>query len=387
MATATGPATIDDVVAVVGRQRDEGLHPGAQLYVSRWGEVVCDVAVGEAGSGTPLTPRHLMLWYSSTKPLTAVAVAQLLESGSLRLDDRVGRFVAGWGNGKEECTIRHVLTHMGGFSRADVRLFDRDVGWDETIAAIAGAHAEYRPGTEAGYHPSSGWRVLGEVVRVVDGRPVEQYLREEVMAPAGMTDTWLGVPSVDQAALGDRLSPVHWTGHVVPVPKDGTLQLREYRVDRWHNEDWHRAKVEPGAGGRGPASDLGRFYEALLLDEGSRLFRRPATIDLLTACHRHGVRDRTFLGRIPWGLGVQVAGGITGTVGHRTFGHGGMASSRGICDPAEGLVMVYVCNGLAAPEANERRMMEITEAVYRAVCPEPSGARITGTPIVRTWST
>lgn len=382
-----GAPTLDDVVAAVARQRDEGLHPGAQLYVSRWGEVLCDVAVGEAAPGIPLTPAHLMLWYSSSKPLTAVAVTQLLERASLGLDDPVGRFVAGWGNGKEDCTVRHVLTHMGGFSRADVRLFDRDVGWDETMAAIAASPAEYRPGREAGYHPSAGWRVLGEVVRVVDGRPVEQYLREEVMAPAGMADTWLGIPPDDQARLADRLSPVHWTGHVVPVPTGATLELREYRVDRWHNEPWHRAKVEPGAGGRGPAADLGRFYEALLLDGGARLFARPRTVDLLTACHRHGLPDRTFGGRIPWGLGVQVAGGITGTVGHRAFGHGGMASSRGICDPAEGLVLVYVCNGLASPEANERRMMEITDLVYRAVCPEPSGARVTGTPIVRALST
>ena len=383
----THDTDIDDVVALVERQRLEGLHPGAQLYVSRWGEVVCDVAIGEASPGTPLTPGHLLLWYSSSKPLTAVAVAQLLERGDLHLDDPVERFVAGWGNGKEGCTVRHVLTHMGGFSRADVRLFDSDVGWDETLAAIAASRAEYRPGTKAGYHPSSGWRVLGEVVRAVDGRPIDQYLREEVMAPAGMTDTWVGIPADDQALLADRLSPVHWTGHVIPVPNGATLELREYRVERWHNEVWHRAKVEPGGGGRGPASDLGRLYEALLLDGGGRLFRRPETVALLTACHRHGVWDRTFGAEIPWGLGVQVAGGITGTVGHRTFGHGGMASSRGICDPVEGLVMVYVCNGLAAPEDNERRMREVTDAVYAAVCPEPSGARITGTPIVRTWST
>ena len=260
--------------------------------MSRWGEVVCDVAVGEAAPGTPMTPEHLMLWYSSSKPLTAVAVAQLLERGDLHLDDRVGRFVGGWGNGKEECTVRHVLTHMGGFSRADVRLFDRDVGWEETLAAIAASPAEYRPGTKAGYHPSSGWRVLGEVVRAVDGRPIDQYLREEVMAPAGMTDTWVGIPADDQARLGDRLCPVHWTGHVIPVPKGDTLELREYRVERWHNEVWHRAKVEPGGGGRGPASDLGRLYEALLLDEGSRLFRRPETV----ACSRRATATASGTG-------------------------------------------------------------------------------------------
>ncbi len=366
---------VDAVLALLDRQRQEGLHPGAQLYVSLGGEVVCDAAVGEASAGVPLRPDHVTMWYSSTKPLTAVAILQLVERGELGLDDRVGRYVAGWASGKEACTLRHVLTHMGGFARAET--FDDDVSWDEAIARIAAHPAEYEPGTRASYHPTSGWKVLGEIVRVVDGRPIEAYLDEEVMAPAGMADSWLGIPLSDQERLGERLAPVHWTGHVVPVVEDGELSMRPYHVEEVHDRPWHRAKVEPGGAGRGPAADLGRFYESLLLDAGARLFRRPETVSLLTACHRVGIPDATFLAAVlPYGLGVQVAGGISGRVGYRAFGHGGMASSRGLCDPVEGLVMVLVCNGLPGPVANERRMNEVTEAVYTAVCPNPRGPRV-----------
>lgn len=368
-------AGIDAVLALLDQQREEGLHPGAQLYVSLGGEVVCDVAVGEARAGVPLRPDHLTMWYSSTKPLTAVAVLQLVERGELRLDDPVGRYVPGWGSGKEACTVRHVLTHMGGFARAET--FDEDLSWEAAIARIAAHPAEYEPGTRASYHPTSGWKVLGEIVRVVDGRPFDAYLHDEVMRPAGMSDSWLGIPLADQERLAGRLAPVHWTGHVVPVVEDGELSMRPYHVEEVHDRPWHRAKVEPGGAGRGPAADLGRFYEALLLDDASRLFRRPETVSLLTACHRVGIPDTTFLTAVlPYGLGVQVAGGMSGRVGYRAFGHGGMASSRGLCDPVEGLVMVLVCNGLPGPVANERRMTEVTEAVYAAVCPRPRGPRI-----------
>jgi CubicO group peptidase (beta-lactamase class C family) len=88
------------------------------------------------------------------------------------------------------------------------------------------------------------------------------------------------------------------------------------------------------------------------------------------------VLDRIFLSSAPWGLGVQIAGSMSGTIGYRAFGHSGMASSRGLCDPVEGLVMVLVCNGLAGPIENERRMTEVTNAVYQAVCPEPRGPRV-----------
>ena len=367
-------AGIDDVVALIERQRDEGLHPGAQLYVSVGGDVVCDVAVGEARPGVGLTPAHVMMWYSSTKPLTAVAIAQLVERGDLGLDDCVGRYVAGWGGGKEACTIRHVLTHMGGFPRAET--FDDDLSWDEAIARIAAAPAEFPPGTSASYHATSGWKVLGEIVRVVDGRAIDAYLRDEVMAPAGMDTSWLGIPLADQQRLGDQLVPVHWTGLVMPVVEDGSLSMRPYHCEDIHDQPWHRAKVEPGGAGRGPASDLGRFYEALIADGGARLFRRPETVSLLGACHRSGVTDRTFLSTPPWGLGVQIAGSMSGAIGFRAFGHGGMASSRGLCDPVEGLVLAFVCNGLAGPIENERRMTEITNAVYAAVCPAPKGPRV-----------
>lgn len=369
-----GVAGIDDVVALIERQRAEGLHAGAQLYVSLWGEVVCDVAVGEARAGRALRSDDLMLWYSSTKPLTAVAVAQLLERGALALDDEVGRYVAGWGGGKERCTVRHVLTHMGGFAQAET--FDDDVSWDEAVARIAAHRAAYPPGTWASYHATSGWKILGEIVRVVDGRPIDTYLREEVMAPAGMASSWLGVPLADQDRLGERLVPLHWTGHVMPVMADGAISMQPYHIEDIHDQPWHRAKVEPGAGGRGPASDLGRFYEALLVDHAERLFRRPLTLDLLTACHRSGVLDRIFLSSPPWGLGVQIAGSMSGTIGYRAFGHSGMASSRGLCDPVEGLVMVFVCNGLTGPIENRNRMTDVTNAVYAAVCPQPKGPRV-----------
>ena len=75
----------------------------------------------------------------------------------------------------------------------------------------------------------------------------------------------------------------------------------------------------------------GRFYESLLGYGGHLL--DPKTVEVMIAVHRHGVPDVTLVGmRIPWGLGVQVAGGLTGGVGRRAFGHNGMASSRGIAD-------------------------------------------------------
>ena len=69
-----------------------------------------------------MTPDSLMVWYSMTKALTAVAIAQQWERGQLELDDPVVKYIPEFGqNGKEGVTIRHVLTHTGGFPRGRCR--------------------------------------------------------------------------------------------------------------------------------------------------------------------------------------------------------------------------------------------------------------------------
>jgi CubicO group peptidase (beta-lactamase class C family) len=361
-----GKSPFSEVVDTLERQRADGFHDGAQVYMSRFGEPLLDVAVGESAPGRALRPDDVMLWYSSGKPVTTTAVLQLWERGRLGLDDRVADYIPGWGAGKERVTVRHVLIHTGGFTMAGRgELFDSDVTYAEAVARIAAHPAEWEPGTKAGYHPSSGWKILGAVVEAVDGRPIERYVADEVLGPAGMKESRLGIPPDEQAALGDRLVPVHWKGHALAVQDDEGLRMVPYHIERIHNEAWHVAKVEPGGGMRGPARELGRLYESLLGFGPPLLETR--TVEVMAAVHRYGLPDIIFGGmKTPWGLGVQVAGGMSGGPGRRAFGHGGMASSRGMCDPDAGLVLVVVANGLPDPLRNEQRMFAFTDGVYSA---------------------
>lgn len=362
--SASAPAPdLAPVLASLERGREAGWHLGAQVYVSRHGEVLLDTAIGDAAPGRALRVDDLMLWYSSGKPWTVVALLQLWEQGRVGLDDLVADYVEGWGGGKERATLRHVLTHTGGFPMPNDPVFDADVTWEESLAATAAAPALWEPGTRAGYHAASGWRVLGAVIERVDGRRVDQYLRDEIAKPLGLDDCWLGIPPEVQREYGDRIAPVHWTGHRLPKLVDGGIEMAPYRIDEVHNEPWHIAKVEPGGGMRGPARELGRFYEALL-GHGPALLDAK-TIEPMIAVHRWGVRDATFGTKIPWGLGVQVD--FTGGPGWRAFGHGGMASSRGLADPDLGLVVVMVSNGLAGYFDAEARLIEVTDAVYAAL--------------------
>ena len=98
--------------AVVEEDMRQGLHVGAQVFVSLRGRIVEDWSTGIAREGVPMRPDSLMIWLSSCKPVTAVAIVQQWERENLELDDRVVKHIREFGQrGKENITIRHVLTH------------------------------------------------------------------------------------------------------------------------------------------------------------------------------------------------------------------------------------------------------------------------------------
>jgi CubicO group peptidase (beta-lactamase class C family) len=357
-------------LATLEEQRIAGLHPGYQLYVSLNGTVVADVARGEAridserGPAVPLDDHTLMLWLSACKPVAAVCWAMLWERGLCTLDDLVTKFIPEFGqNGKERITLRHILTHTGGFPGANSG-WPRN-SWEQTIAALCATPllAGQIPGRTAYYHPQSSWFILGEIIRRIDGRPYEQYVREQLFEPLGLLDSWVGMPPEQFALYGERIAATHNTQQI-PARIDPTF--KEERI----------VNCSPGGNAYGPVRDLGAFYEAMLHHgrrDGVQLLS-PQTVAALTARHRTGLFDGAFKHVIDWGLGFIINSNQYGaeTVPYgfgphaspRTFGHSGNQSSCGFCDPERGLVVAWACNGQPGEAKHQRRANAINRAIY-----------------------
>jgi CubicO group peptidase (beta-lactamase class C family) len=348
---------------------DAGLHLGAQLYASLHGVAVADAALGENRPGEPLTRGHLMLWLSATKPVPAVALAQLWERGLLELDDPVALHLPEFAaQGKEGITLRHLLTHTGG-----IRMLDTGwpgLPWDEIIARICAMRPEPRwvPGQKAGYHQASSWFILGEVIQRVAGRPFSAYVRAEIFAPLGMDDSWIGMPP-------DRYAAYREAGRIGAMWNTEGTAGTIARDHAWDTEE-RCVAPSPGGNGYGPLRELGRFYE-MLLGRGSRQGQRvllPQTVEAFTSPHRVGMVDATFKHVLDWGLGFIVnsiqygAETVPYGYGHhaspRTFGHSGYRSSAGFADPERGLAVALAFNGTPAADAHERRVRAVLDALY-----------------------
>jgi CubicO group peptidase (beta-lactamase class C family) len=341
----------------------EGLHLGAQLYVSLDGKVLADGAVGEARAGVPMTPEHMVIWWSMTKASVAVSIAKAWERGVIDLDATIASYVPEFGvGGKEAITVRHCLTHTGGFRSGDTvasAAKDPIENWHEVVAGICAVPLDdgWIPGETAGYHLQCGMTMLAEVLRRVDGRFYSQYVREEVFEPLGMDDCWVGMPvdRYDDYSSRGLIGTMHHTAGDAPLPLD--------RLDSKGSV----TRCGPGGYGRGPMRQLARMYEMLNgrgEREGVRVLE-PQTVEAISARHRTERFDKTFGIVTDWALGFGVDSSSHGRhSSRRVFGHGGAQSSMAYCDPEHGLVVAMQTNGMPGTEKHYKRLAAISDAIY-----------------------
>lgn len=338
----------------------QGIHLGGQLYVSSRGSLDIDLAFGESRPGIPMSEDTLMLWLSASKPITAIAIAQLFEQQKVDLNAPLAQYIPEFtGPGKEAVLLRHILTHTAGIRLADK--LSPDLPWDEMIARICQTPLEpdWIPGEKAGYSTSAGWYLLGEIVRRITGQPVDEYAREKIFLPFGMTNCWLRLPFEQYKTYGDQLGLMHSTAGSNPYP----LPLQDAAG---------LAQCRPGSSGRGPARELARFYEALL--DGGKGIVKAETIELFTQRRRTGLYDYTFLHTLDFGYGFIVDsnqyGPETLPYGYGrlcskfTFGHSGAQSSCAFADPKHNLVVAWVLNGMPGDRPHNTRARELNTAIY-----------------------
>jgi CubicO group peptidase (beta-lactamase class C family) len=369
--------TVDDeerLAALFDDHVEVGLHHGAQVAVYKDGEEVFARAAGSTGpDGEEMTTHDKMVFFSCTKPLTAVCVHQLAEAGDIDYDDPIREHwpeFADAGTDKGRVTVRHVLSHQGGFPVGEFDTRPQDwTDWDAVVAAMEDIELQFEPGSTAAYHPMNyGW-VLGELVRRVAGKTVGTHLRDHVTGPLGLENTYLGLPPdvPDEVAELSAFDPFDRARD----PERGLQGDNEQTAENFNREAVHRAEM-PAASGVGTARDLARFYACLeqggALD-GTRILEAE-TVEAATALQIHVDHDGTLGVPRRYAMGVGRAGTPTDSYGAiappSTFGHGGLGSSISWADPEAGLAMAYVTNGIREGYEQRVRANEMGDAVRRA---------------------
>ena len=334
---------------------------------------------------------------SMTKPITSIALMQLVEQGKIALSEPIakyipefkdlGVFVAGGGNtpmmSRPPLTAPRVIDlmrHTAGFTygfqeRTNVdaayRAQELD-GWakhdnDEFIAKLAKIPLEFDPGTCWNYSVSTD--LVGIIVSRVSGLSLGEYFQQHIFAPLGMNDTGFTV-AADKAG---RIPPAYaWH----PVEK---MKL----ADKAGAESaWASAhKFQSGGGGLASTlADYHRFCRMLLNGgalDGVQIIS-PKTLELMTANHLPGGKDLTELSKslfseaemagVGFGLGLASIVDPAATMVPCSRGEyfwGGMYSTAFFVDPAEDIIMIFMTQLMPSSSYPIRR--EIKTMLYAAL--------------------
>src|SRR5207302_240765 len=222
--TGLSSERLQRIGTVIQRNIDEKRIAGAVTLVARRGSVVWFKAQGmaDAEAGKPMRPDTLFRICSMTKPITSVAVMMLYEEGRFLLDDPVSKYLPEFKNQNvlvkpatgesytipvtREITIRDLLRHTSGltyhwndmlgpmYKTANVAhgLLPYDGTIEDSVKRLAALPLLFRPGERWEY--SLGVDVLGRLVEVVSGKPLDEFFRTRIFEPLGMKDTYFYPP-------------------------------------------------------------------------------------------------------------------------------------------------------------------------------------------------
>jgi CubicO group peptidase (beta-lactamase class C family) len=155
---------------------------GGVVVIGEQGQPVLAEGYGMQPSGEPYTADSTFEIASLGKMITAVAIGQLLDAGSLTLEDRAGDHVASLPPAVADTTIAQLLSHTSGMA-------------DNIEEGITGEPGTFR-------YTNVEFDVLAAIVEAVSGQPFADYLSEHVFGPAGMTDTSLTIANDDGSPIG-----------------------------------------------------------------------------------------------------------------------------------------------------------------------------------------
>jgi len=391
------PDRLERIKPFFDRYVSERRLPGWLVTVARGGQLVHVAKGGEREREKGLEVTNDTIWraYSMTKPITTVAVMMLYEEGHFDLNDEAGQWIDSlresrvWLRGTpvkyetvpamEPVRVHHLLTHMSGLTYGfgyvhPVDAIYRAKGYDfgypkeadlaQAVDDWCSSPLLFQPGSRWNY--SVSFDVLGRLVELWSGQPLDVFMKERIFDPLGMPDTewWCPPEKLDRLAM--LYAPVR--GECAPLVDVARAAT-------------HPPRVLGGGGGLlSTAYDYNRFMTMLLRGgelDGVRLLSS-RTVELMTENHLPGDADlealatdsfsETSYAGVGFGLGMSVVTDRRknkSLVSEGTFAWGGAASTAFWIDPVEDLTVSFFTQLLPSTTYPVRR--ELQRLVYQAL--------------------
>ncbi len=358
---------------------NQGWCNGATAVIMQDGKIIYQKAFGFANMESKMQMQNNSIFRiaSMTKPVVSVAAMMLYEEGKFLLDDPVSKFIPAFKNAvvldkynaadtsystvpaKRDITIRHLLTHTSGIGYAQIGSNEANAIYyknginggigtpqstlQQMIPRLAKLPLFNQPGEAFLYGLNTD--VLGYLVEVISGQPLDKFLQQRIFLPLGMADTYFYLPAEKQKRLV-TLYKQKDNGRLEPQEK--TIALNGTMLSDFPNTG-NGSYFSGGAGLSSTANDYALFCQMLLnggVYNGKR-FLSPHTIALMT---KNQINNFTMWGnadvskRFGLGFGVYTQNELNLPVGAGSYDWAGMFASHFWIDPKNKIVAVFMRN-------------------------------------------
>tara|TARA_B110000196_G_scaffold319331_1_gene337094 strand:+ start:1335 stop:2618 length:1284 start_codon:yes stop_codon:yes gene_type:complete len=358
--------------AVINAEIASGKIPGAVALVARNGKIAYFKSFGFADidAQTPMQKDSIFRLASMTKAITSVGAMILYERGLFQLNDPVSKYIPEFTNMRvvsdldangdvsttvpatEQIKIIDLFTHSSGISYpfasnnvkksyVDAGVIDgmtsRDITLADQMKLLATQPLLFEPGS--GYVYGLGLDLLGYLIEVVSGKPLDQFFTEEIFTPLNMQDSYFYLPNSKSDRLVTLYAEVGEEGLTVSRGHESNIILDNPRYPAGEIHSYFSG----GAGVSSTAFDYSRFIQMLLNNgelDGSGILSRKS-VDLMQSPRIDSSGDQ-----IPdFGLGFEVIVdpakvGELGSIGSYSWS-GAFLTSYWI-DPSENLIAVFM---------------------------------------------
>ncbi|MFI6170935.1 serine hydrolase domain-containing protein [Nocardia sp. NPDC051052] len=340
---------------------------GGALAVYLDGKPVVDIWGGWAGKDRRWNGDTVALTFSTGKGVASTVVHRLAERGLIDYAAPVARYWPEFAaHGKDDITVRDVLSHRAGLHRVRGLVPGREgiLDYDAVIQALADSPPDPRRIRTSGYHAITfGW-LVAEIVQRVTGDPFTDVVRREIAEPLGLDEFWFRVPESERyriAKIFPHLSPpgIRWNtassvlSWVRPIRGLAEAGMPESFDELVRDPRVHDA-VMPGWNGVFSARALARMYGALA-NEGrvyvprrgeTVQFLRPETIETINQVQPAESRDYVLGLPLRFTLGYHRPVLMSKQQPRKAFGHYGVGGSGAYADPELGMSIAFVTNRL-----------------------------------------
>ena len=341
---------------------------GASFTVIQNGEILVDIHGGfkDKEETDPWNADTLVGVHSTGKGIVSMIIALLIDQNILSLDENVSTYWPEFkGDGKEEITVRTLLSHQAGMYAWREKVHEDDfLNWEYIVELLEKQCPFHKPHELICYHPKTIGFLVGELVRKVTKKSVGEFLKEKLSTPLN-AHCFIGTPEIYHSNIATLISapslrkafsdPKNIDEYTLvsflnPGNRTKTANTKEYRL----------AEI-PALNCHSNSRSLAQIYDYFLNSN----FISKETFNKVTSIEVKG-EDQVMKRPMQWSpVGFSIGGGKLFGKSSQSFGHTGWGGSMAFADPENNLSISYTMNMLTGSMLGDQRALNLVEATYK----------------------